>query len=88
MFTAKEAEAWGMPQRCQLVGYQISFFCCSPGLVSKVLPPADVIPEAVKLAELIASKPRIAVLMAKEAVKAGKVKSEVIGYFDNECSNS
>ncbi|XP_055333430.1 enoyl-CoA hydratase, mitochondrial-like [Paramacrobiotus metropolitanus] len=45
------------------------------GLVSKVFPPGRVIPEAISLAEKIAKKPRIAVLMAKEAVKASEETS-------------
>ncbi|GAV08125.1 hypothetical protein RvY_17865-1 [Ramazzottius varieornatus] len=39
------------------------------GLISKVFPSDQVIPEAIKLAELIASRPRMAALMAKDAVK-------------------
>ncbi|OWA52435.1 Enoyl-CoA hydratase, mitochondrial [Hypsibius exemplaris] len=39
------------------------------GLISKVFPVDQVIPEAIKLAERIAAKPRVAAMMAKQAVK-------------------
>ena len=41
------------------------------GLVSQVLPDAEVLPEALKLAALIAAMPPLAVMQIKEVVLAG-----------------
>ncbi len=44
---------------------------CVAGLVSKVFPPDQLVDEAVKTAEKIASNSKLAVIMAKEAVNKG-----------------
>ena len=44
---------------------------CSMGLVSQVLPDDQVLPEALKMAALIAAMPPLAVMQIKEVVLAG-----------------
>ena len=45
--------------------------CLLSGLVSKVVPAADLVNEAIKTAEKISSFSKIAAAMCKEAVNAG-----------------
>ncbi len=58
---------------CPCVPYFILRFIASrlTGLVSRVVPAADLVAEAVKTAEKIASHSQLVVAMCKEAVNAG-----------------
>lgn len=51
--------------------YIVLYFLCLPGLVSKIYPVDQLVSEAVKCGEKIASNSKLVSAMAKEAVNAG-----------------